>query len=131
MKITGFDLITSLIRISAIIAGEPTRISKEDWVFEKPESDLTFHEEIWDRVAYAGFTSHMEQIGGEGYSMSVTNGQRENEILLTNNRNREQTYRMHDPSRVDTPWLFMKMAPKDIHEIDVIGKKVFLEISLE
>ncbi|PLW43434.1 hypothetical protein PCASD_07535 [Puccinia coronata f. sp. avenae] len=131
MKITGFDLITSLIRISAIIAGEPTRISKGDWVFERPESELTFHEALWDREAYAGFTSHMEPIGGGGYSMSVTNGQRENEILLTNNRNGEQTYRMHDPSRVDAPWLLMKMAPKDRHEIDVIGKKVLLAISLQ
>jgi hypothetical protein len=60
--------------------------------------------------------------------MSVTNGEKEKEIRLVNNWNIEQTYRVHDSSRIGCPWLHKRIGPQETHVVNIIGQKVRIDI---
>jgi hypothetical protein len=60
MKLTQLEIITSLIRVSAIIAGARITISEEDWHRNEPhyQAGHSFIETTWD-VEKAGCVSNL------------------------------------------------------------------------
>jgi hypothetical protein len=132
MKITGFEMITILIVVSNIIEGETIKIEESKWISEDPgrSGRLAFLTTTRDCVNQAGKVEGC----GEWYpdrgihGLSVTNNPNERAISLTNNLNQPQTYKVHDRSRSEKPYLFLNIRPKDTHVFDVVAKKFDISV---
>jgi hypothetical protein len=128
MKIRGLQIITTLIKVSAIIA--LTTIDEEEWVARNPNNENEFkHIKIkWDCVEHAGRNINLlgAYQGISGNPLLITNRPNEKTFSLTNQGSSGCTYTLHDESRVGKPWLKKTIQPDDTHSFTVVGEKFYI-----
>jgi hypothetical protein len=130
-KLTGLKAIAILGGFSAIIAGKtpPFKVADTEWVAEKPSSESVQTMKILEYGPTKGWMSVFgPKNGPDGiHSMSASNGDSKNEIILSNHLTHAQTYRANDFSST-TPWLQKSIAPGKQHVITVKGSRVCVQI---